>query len=441
MTVPQDKWISTTGEHDWTDAGSWSAGVVPDATYNVFMTLNAAPFQADVTTAVAMHDFQFSSPKATLNETDAGSMTARNVTFLRGNVILAGANTFHSTDIVVATVEALNASAFGSGAISMTNAGGVLLAGGDITLKNSFTVSGGEFAALPSHTLILDGTMEVDATPAGAFVTFGDSGDGDTGTVEVAGKGFTLSGGGELGITVSAGTVTSGTGARDIAATDMFGDATFVAVDSGATLDLTHFGTSLTLDGLTGQGTVETTGGLRTVGLSDADFSGTFAGRMNFLVTGDSTLTGAGIGSHTITFGSGTDTLDLSGAHGEFIVSAPAGADAEIKVGHGDIQTMKFTDFQLGHLTIDTLDPSSSVVTFHDHATSVTASINPKDGTPIYTLTFAGVSSHDGFVTGTDGHGHLEITYSTAEAHAALHDAAVESAAASASYVPVHDGF
>ncbi len=439
-------WAPSRGTFDWSDAANWQGGVLPGTEDIARIWGSSGSSHVEVTSAVAVREVQMNALHTILVETSTGSITANTLDLVAGTMELGAANNFGPVTITDGT-SIVQISADGAlGRKPVSDQGGMIDATADTTFRNALTLhEDGDLAASAGHTLLLEGAFTATAPVQDQAVQiwFGNSGiiynqTVATGTVELAGKSFTLAAPAEW-IEIKSGTVTSASGGHSVEANEMFNQAAQVTLDAGATLNTGNFGTSVTLHDLTGAGTLESA--RYNTHIAGADFAGTFATGARIIADGTNVLTG-NAGARFI-MGAGTDSLDLSSMKSAFTLSAPSGSSATVIIGEGASHA-HFLDFQAGHLTIDTVFADTDSVRYLDSAGRVQMVINHGPGGAMPTsLYFYGISTPGDIVVGNDGHGHLEFTYNTApgEAHA-QHDAAVASATAEAAFVPPsHDLF
>lgn len=408
--VPHYKWIATSGEGDFAVASNWDTNGVPtDDVDAMFQT--AGTFQCDITTAVNVEAVEVKVAGATLVESGAGFITAQDLIMTAGRLELDGPNDFHYVLLEKEAVVALNdANAFGPRTITTSFAGGGAL---EFTASMTFhpmigIYEGGvaRIGASAGHTVNLAGEFSVGFAPTATEVDFG--GDGDTGTVKLAGK-FFAGTDAQYTIDILSGTVMNGGGAADVVGAELFAQAQSVGIASGATLDVRNFGADVTLSGLSGKGTVLSRGNDMTI--TNADFFGHFSGNPVITATGDDTID-ATFGHAMFTMGAGTDNLRIEAAIGKVSVSAPMGSTATVLVGP---QTPAFfTDFSAGHVTIDALFADHHHISYSAGSGFERATVHLGGG-EVENLYLYGVTSPSQVHVVSDGNGGLLITYAAAE--------------------------
>ncbi len=420
---------------NWTTAADWQGGVVPGPADTAKISIGGGSeptYEVDITTAIDVAAIVQASDISFLNESSAGSITTATLDLDHGILALNAVNAIthaHINSIAEFSVDG----AFGTNTIFAND--GFLYGTTNLSLSNavSFTDITG-FDAAAGDTVKYLGSLT--ATSNGPTIEFGSIGLGATGTVEIAGTSYTRDGGtaGSI-IDVTAGTVISGTGAHSGAADAMFSDAGHVTINGGATLDVGHFGTAVTLTDLSGTGTVKDSSDAVTITLSGADFAGDISGNSKLDISGTNAL-GGDVGNTSIAMDAAS-SLDLTAATGHYTITS-AGAGSTLDIGSGTVNHVD--GFNSGNLTIDTTFDQHDLVVFKTGSGYEQAVIHPGHGAATTSVYFFGLTSSDGINVGNDGDGHLQFTFGAGEAHAAMHTAAIEHAAADAAFVPtVHD--
>jgi cytoskeletal protein CcmA (bactofilin family) len=436
-------WGHTSGTGDWTTAADWQGGAEPttaDIAKFSIGSSNQPTYEIDVTTAVAVDEVLVNAANAFLSESASGSITAQTLNMGKGLISLNAVNSFaHVTNAGLAEF-----SVDGAFGIHTIITSGVFEAMANTEMHNPFEIKGtAQFDAAAGCTVKYLGA--VTATTSGPTIEFGSDApinqgvQNATGTVELGGTSYSQPGTvSSTTIDIGSGTVLSGTGAHAVEADEMFSSALFINLDAGATLDVGHFGTNVSLRDLSGLGTLKDNSDATVITLQGATFDGNIVGGSKLTIVGGDTL-GGGIGTTAITMGLGAN-LNLSTATGNFTISAPDDA-ATVTVGSHTVN--HFTDFQDGHLTIDTAFDEHDLVTFKETAAYTEMVVHPGGSVAATAFYFYGLTTPGDIVLGGDANGHLQVTYDAAAAEAhAQHDAAVAAAVADAAFVPPpHDLF
>jgi hypothetical protein len=413
--IPHLHWAALSGEGDWTTAADWDTGTVPTGD-EVAALDKAGTYQVDVNGDVTVEEIKVNAAGATLVESASGHLATRTFFIEDGTAELNAANDIQN---IVAEGGALilgNTHALGSANVFATDT--ALVFSVDGTFHNAWGFGGASrIAATAGHTVNMAGNFGFnDAT-----VTFG--GDGDTGTIKIAGSTFSIVSVNPSTIDIVSGTVMGGSNAADLAAGQMVADVSALHIESGATLDVRNFGANVTLNGLMGDGTVLSHGNNMT--LTGANFNGTFSGNPVITATGTNSINGT-FGHAMITMGAGTDSLSLGEANGKVTISAPSGSNATVLVGlHTPIF---FTDFSAGHVTIEVVGARGDHVSYIAGDGFERAVVHLGDG-HVDNFYLYGVTSPDQINVGHDASSDMLITYAAAEI------------AAHQSFVPMpHDG-
>ncbi|HTQ14066.1 MAG TPA: hypothetical protein VMH86_09335 [Rhizomicrobium sp.] len=424
MTAPaHDDWLATSGENDWSVAANWSLGE-PDATRNVYFQAHTA-YQADVTTAVTAHDLVFKAHAGTLFESAAGSMTLRSAQFDAGKAILNAANSIASVTVEASEVDFSVNGALGNGGVSVVD--GLLEATGDVTVKNALVLDGGILAVDGGHTLTLQGGLGFE----GPTLILGSSG-GANGAMVIGSRTFD---GSDYELRLYS-DLSSGTGLRSAGFTALLNGA--AGVNLQATLDLTNAGANaITLHNLGGAGLIASSNGHTGLTIDHGVTSAGFALNSAVTIEGGVTFDSGALGNVSFLMASGSQHLTLANASGgRAFVSAAPDSEAVVHLGTAGSVTAHFIGFENGNITIDTGYSTDAVASWTDETGQVKLTIRAHAGAAAYNIFFSGLGDHTGFELGSDGHGHLQITYPGAPAEsAASHEAAVAQAAAEASFV------
>ncbi|HEY2070844.1 MAG TPA: hypothetical protein VGG48_14915 [Rhizomicrobium sp.] len=431
-------WTATGAGGNWTTPGNWDQLREPVGSDTAEFTNSSSAgtsYEADITSAIQISSLEIKNADADVVESSAGSIIVHNdFTVEDGTAELNATNTmsyvsFRDGGLVEFSV----AGALGVHKVNFDD--GALEGTANVSLANA---------------LVIDTTAHIDAaagdtvkylgavTMKGAAIQFGsaDLGHGapdPTGTVEIAGTAFTNSSTGYT-IDVTSGTVISGAGSHGVAADGMFSGALEVDVSAGATLDVGHFGTAVTLNDLAGTGTIKDSSDAVVITLAGADFGGTFSGANKLYVASSaSDVLSGNLGTATAIATGNNTTLDLTDATGKYSLTSE-GAGSVLKLGSGTVNHI--TGFDSGNLTIDTNFNKHDVVVYKTGSGYEQMVIHPGHGAATISIYFFGLTSSDGIVVGADSNSHMEISYAPAEAHAA----AVEHAVAEAAFVPMDHG-
>jgi hypothetical protein len=392
-------WISTHGEFEWLDGANWSGGVVPGTADVANLHSNAA-LQIDVDGAVNVGIIKFFDRNATLVEAADASITARVLEIGQGVLTLNAANSFAQVTFEGGTALIGNDHALGVKPIS--GDGFVEAVATSVNFHNAFDIAGiGGFGAAEGDTLKVSGALTFSSPTAGTgIINFGTGG----GLVSMTSTSF-VSDVETYDVQLIAGRFKSGEAAHAQGANALFSGADTVFVDPPATLDIRDFGTNVTLNRLTGPGTLLGTG--VTAHVTDPSFTGTLS-NVTMEVGGTGSI-GGHPGHAAFTMAAGTDSLDFSGMlDGSIVVSAPEGSDATLTLGTKT--TAHFTDFAAGDLTLIVDVASNSHVSFTESGGTTRMAIHIGGGASPILLFFEDVGVAGDLSLGDDGHGHLEVT-------------------------------
>ncbi|HEX5499870.1 MAG TPA: autotransporter-associated beta strand repeat-containing protein, partial [Thermomicrobiales bacterium] len=280
-----------------------------------------------------------------------------------GTTTLAGSNSFSGTFDIAAGTLAAGASALGAASVALT--GGELLATADETLSGALTVVANSIvAAAHGKTFNVGaggwsfnvGTLQFGAAGQDGTVVFNSSA-GNLGTADGP-------------IEVAAGTLKAGNANFSL----LVGHDPSTTVDSGATLDLAGFDT--TIKNLLGAGEVGNSGNLDILTLNAGNFFGHITGAQSLDVFGTVTLAGPNTYSgNTIIESSGSLTL---GDGGSIAAASPVIDGGVLTIDHGDAVTLANAISGGG-----SLDQAGAGTTTINHAN------NYSGGTTIYHGTLA----------------------------------------------------
>ncbi|HEY2070843.1 MAG TPA: hypothetical protein VGG48_14910 [Rhizomicrobium sp.] len=431
-------WNENSGTFDWTDPTQWEGGAVPGSGDTAKLSGTQHVSIAKIDTAIAVHEIIMNAVHSTIDEISTGSITATELDYISGTLILNAVNTFTTVDIG-SYVEIGADGALGKRAVF--EQGGMIEADANVNFRNALNIQNdAQLSAKAGFTETTWGAISADtlpeATDVSAQIFFGSTnalyGDANaTGTVELGGTSFALNSEDGLIIEIMGGTVKSGSGQHALGADEMFNDATQVTLDSHTLLDVGHFGTAVTLSNLTGQGTLEDSGDAVTITLTAADFTGTISGNSKLATSGANVLAG-GIGNASIAMAA-SSSLDLVEATGHYTLTS-AGLGARLTIGSGTVNHID--GFNSGNLTIDTNFAQYDLVVFKSGDGYEQAVIHPGHGAATTSIYFYGLTSSAGINVGNDGSEHLQFTYGAPAEHAA----AIENAVAEASFVPMDHG-
>ena len=393
-------WISTHGEFAWLDGANWSGGVVPGMADVANLHSNAA-LQIDVDGAVNVGIIKFFDRNATLVEAASASITARVLEIGPGVLTLNAANSFAQLTFEGGT--ALIGDDHALGVKPISGDGLVEAVVTSVNFHNAFDIAGvGSFGAAEGDTLKLSGVLTLSPPTEGlGNINFGNGG----GLVSMTSTSF-VSDADTYNVQVSDGRFKSGEGTHAVGANALFSGADSVFIQPPATLDIRDFGTDVTLNHLTGPGTLLGTGVVARV--TDPSFTGTLSG-VTMEVGGTGSI-GGHPGHAAFTMAAGTDSLDFSGMlDGSIAVSAPEGSDATLTLGAKT--TAHFTDFSAGDLTLIVDVASDSHVSFTESGGTTRMAIHIGGGASPILLFLEDVGLPADLSLGDDGHGHLEITW------------------------------
>jgi hypothetical protein len=433
-----DFWNATSG--NWTDAARWSTGTVPDGNERSEVLApnspNPAnpPYTIDITSAAVTRVLTITDPSATIDESAAGSLRTAEIDISAGTLILDGTNTSNLYDLSgTALLEFNSGAALGNGLIGLDS--GRLLATANAVLLNPFNVDmligTGSIGVTAGHTLRLEGQVTTQQE-----IVFGQLGVTTSGTIQIMGA--VVDSENPARILIESGRVETVAG-HNAGAITLFNTAPGIFISNGnTTLDLSNFGNDVTLHSLDGSGIIRSSNAAMELHLTNADSGARLYGTMHVEADGTNALFGR-LDDTLITMGAGTDYLDLSNVKDDnFTISAPSGSTVTVLIGKFG---GTYTDFQDGHLTIDTVYSSREPVTFSTTGSTTTLDIRAPSGKLASALVFDGITASSHFTIGDDGHGHMQITYDagTADIDAQVNhaiDVANAIAAAATAHIP-----
>jgi len=275
----------TAASGDWNTASNWTEGlpgsnadgviIGPAGTYTV--TLSGAGSSALSLLMIAAG--------ATFSETSAGTLNLGDELILQaGTAILRNANTIaNGVNLQGGLLEASNAGALGSAAFNIS--GGEFVGLTTETVANRLVTSGDfTIAAAAGKTLTL-GTATAWSLSTDSTVNFGDATNKGT-VVWYTRPGSSLAGSHPYPVEVHGGTLKAG----DSEFRFLVNNAGNIIVDSGATIDVNGFSTSI--KNLTGQGVVTDSGPANNLVIHGAGFAGAITGPLVLEFGGDVVLSG-----------------------------------------------------------------------------------------------------------------------------------------------------
>ena len=267
---------------DWNVAANWTTGTVPTSADDVFISAVVAPgpYIVTISSADVANSLEFAAPQAELVE-NAGSLTMGGALVVNsGFVSLNAANAIGGVAVGGGVLAFGAADALGVGTVTMT--GGELLGTANENIFNALNIAIASTIAAAHGTTLNENSTNYTVN---ANTTLNIGSPGEDGTIlwhTNAGSSASSTD----DIHVQAGTLR----AADASFSLLVGGVAQTTVDSGATIDIADFDTSIS--DLLGGGTVTNSGIGATLTLDAANFSGTISGALVVTFNGDAVLSG-----------------------------------------------------------------------------------------------------------------------------------------------------